>query len=979
MADVFISYSRTDADFVRRLDDALAKANRKAWIDWQDIPLTAEWLREIYAGIEEADNFVFVLSPESIASVSCQKEVAHASSNNKRIIPILRRAVPDSAVPETLGRLNWIYFRDTDEFDATLASLFEALDTDLEWKRAHSRRLVRAKEWERERRDKSFLLRGRDLREAEEWQAQTASKEPKPTPLHSEYILAGRQAETHRQRQQLGAVAVALVVAIGLAITAVIQRNSARREAAIATSRQLAVQSSSLVDTKPDLALLLAVEAEKSDDNFEARSALFTALQRRPKLKAFLRRVGSTSSGFHARRLSALALTRDGTMIAAGGLSDGRIGLWNAATLQLVATLEGHTAPVKSVAFSPDGKTLLSGGDDKLLIFWDVAGRRPAAKLTDHPGTITSVAVNKDGRIAASGDDKNNVILWDVSSRLKIGVIKSSNTRTITHLMFARDYDLITVGRRATEPENDEITEFWDVRTLQRRGNPIHQRILAFSQDFKKFAAVSKYEGTSPFSGIMIKIPALSAQSESATNQTRKTETEQSRQILVTVFDSDSGQGLGAERITDSGPVTGAAFSPDGLWLAFGDGSAIHLWDLNAGRLTDPLQAHQGIVDTVAFAPDGKTLASSGWDDAVILWDVSSQGYLNRKLNDNGGGLLAFSPDGKTLASATREGVVLWDVQTGKSVKHYESKFSNTTVFPTGSLAFNPQGTMLAFEGEAGAYLLSLSNTPPDVPSEILSQATAIAFHPTGGRVAFGLTNGEILLWDMSTHQANWRIPASSDGGRVTAITFNPSGNEVASGYSNGTIVFWDSSSGQAKSQDLRAFDASEEVPGTLAFSSDGQMLVATAHQSLSLWDVASRIRLNSLANQDLVGAPLIAAFSPDANIFVWSTLALHDVNVLDSRARQQFGPPLHYSTSQPDVYVDGLAFSPDGKTLATAYWRWVSSSKSWVQSGIFFWNFDPTVWKRQACATANRNLTREEWAQYLGPAPYRKSCPQLP
>lgn len=287
-------------------------------------------MKEIFAGIEAADNFVFVLSPESAASETCQKEAAHAFANNKRIIPILHREVPASAVPEGIGRLNWIYFRDSDDFDATFASLLKVLDTDLDWKRSHSRLLVRAKEWERESREKNFLLRGKDLREAEEWQAQTADKEPKATSLHSEYILASRRAEIRRQRQQLASVVVALILTVGLAIAALMQWNTARKQLAIATSRQLAVQSTSLVEKKPDLALLLALEAGKSDDSFEARSALFTALGHQPRIQTFLRGVGNPSSGFHSRRLNALAVARDGETIAAVSGLDGRaITLWD--------------------------------------------------------------------------------------------------------------------------------------------------------------------------------------------------------------------------------------------------------------------------------------------------------------------------------------------------------------------------------------------------------------------------------------------------------------------------------------------------------------------------------------------------------------------------------------------------------------------------------------------------------------------------
>src|SRR5687768_359354 len=117
MADVFISYSRKDQEFARRLHGALTAQGHDVWVDWEDIPLTAEWLKEIYRGIEEAGAFVFVISPDSLASEVCRQEVDYALANNKRIIPVVRREVDYKHVPHVLSRHNWIFFRDGDDFE----------------------------------------------------------------------------------------------------------------------------------------------------------------------------------------------------------------------------------------------------------------------------------------------------------------------------------------------------------------------------------------------------------------------------------------------------------------------------------------------------------------------------------------------------------------------------------------------------------------------------------------------------------------------------------------------------------------------------------------------------------------------------------------------------------------------------------------------------------------------------------------------
>src|SRR6266700_2990763 len=103
--EVFISYSRKDTDFVRRLDDALKTRGREAWVDWEDIRPTEEWMQAIYAAIEGADTFVFVLTPDSVTSVVCGREIEHAAAHHKRMVPIVAQDVNAETVPEPLGKL----------------------------------------------------------------------------------------------------------------------------------------------------------------------------------------------------------------------------------------------------------------------------------------------------------------------------------------------------------------------------------------------------------------------------------------------------------------------------------------------------------------------------------------------------------------------------------------------------------------------------------------------------------------------------------------------------------------------------------------------------------------------------------------------------------------------------------------------------------------------------------------------------------
>ncbi|KAM3114418.1 TIR domain-containing protein [Phormidesmis sp. 146-33] len=195
--DLFISYSRRDKEFVQILDAAFRKLNRDPWIDWEDIPAGEEWRKAIAHGIENADTFIFVITPDSAASKECIKELEQAIALNKRIIPIVRREA--TGVHPVLAELNWIFFRENDDFNIAFRKLIKAINTDLAHVQAHTRLLRRAIEWEHGR-DDGFLLRGKDLKSTEEWLAQSGKREPIPTELQNKYITKSREVEAADQR-----------------------------------------------------------------------------------------------------------------------------------------------------------------------------------------------------------------------------------------------------------------------------------------------------------------------------------------------------------------------------------------------------------------------------------------------------------------------------------------------------------------------------------------------------------------------------------------------------------------------------------------------------------------------------------------------------------------------------------------------------------------------------------------------------------
>jgi hypothetical protein len=204
MARIFVSYSRKNKDFCRRLTDELQKRDLDFWVDWEGIPPTVDWMKEIEKGIEEADTFLAVVTPDWMSSRVCIDELNMAVKNGKRLIPVVPGDIAWNDVHPALAHLNFIFFTEAFDFNEQLSKLFTALDTDYDWLKTHRRLQVKALEWERASKENGFLLRGRDLEDAEQQLSVNATKDPNPTNIQREYILKSRQGATRQRRITTG-------------------------------------------------------------------------------------------------------------------------------------------------------------------------------------------------------------------------------------------------------------------------------------------------------------------------------------------------------------------------------------------------------------------------------------------------------------------------------------------------------------------------------------------------------------------------------------------------------------------------------------------------------------------------------------------------------------------------------------------------------------------------------------------------------
>ena len=580
----------------------------------------------------------------------------------------------------------------------------------------------------------------------------------------------------------------------------------------------------------------------------------------------------------HSNPVVSVAFSPDGSQIITGSYDSTAI-LWDTKRRVKLRTFKGHSDRIDSVAFSPDGKQILTGSGDATAILWEKATGTKLRTFQGHTSSVNSVVFSPDGnQILTGSSDDNMAILWEKSTGTKIRAFQP-NTIGIYSVAFSPGGNQILTG------SSDGAAILWEkstgtkIRTFQGHSSGVTS--VAFSPDGKQILT-----GSSDATAILwekstgTKLRTFQDHKEIITSAAFSPDGNQilTRSIdgLLILWETANGVKLRVFKLNSKIKIGyPIVFSPDGQLILTGSDSSAIIMNKADGNITYKLSGKTKNVFSMVSNSNGSQVLTGSWDGITTLWDLSTGKKLRTFKQSGRIDSVAFSPDGKQILTGSGDATaILWEKATGTKLRTFQGHTSSVN-----SVVFSPDGNQI-LTGSSDDNMAILWEKSTGTKIRAFQPNTigiySVAFSPGGNQILTGSSDGAAILWEKSTGTKIRTFQGHSSG--VTSVAFSPDGKQILTGSSDATAILWEKSTGTK----LRTFQDHKEIITSAAFSPDGnQILTRSIDGLLILWETANGVRLRKFESQKTscvtflnsnLNKSLFVTWSSDDILRLWDT-----------------------------------------------------------------------------------------------------------